>query len=240
MRRIYEPLSRSAARATRIGSRTAPQLAELLRQLQKSIGTGSYHAWLVEQGKQQIWVEDTVPPSIFIGPQIAGAIDRPEARFRLSRVMAHLRLAHQLPGRMGAVDLELFISALLMVVCSSFRPELPAAELDALAERIDKLLTRKLRAQLDNPCLELSERAIDPTLWLTAMTQSEDRIALSVAGDLQAAIHMMVDEQRARHAKGTEDWNTRVRQLLAFAVSDEHLTLRMRLGVALTPEGQRS
>jgi hypothetical protein len=93
---------------------------------------------------------------------------------------------------------------------------------------------------LESPSLELSDRNIDPGRWRVAMEQSEDRIALALCGDLQAALHCLLRDEaagaRGATPKTPEDFSRaagpRVRQLLSFAISEEYLTLRERLGIA--------
>lgn len=105
---------------------------------------------------------------------------------------------------------------------------------------LNRAVSKRARRVLESPSLELSDRNIDPGRWRVAMEQSEDRVALALCGDLQAALHCLLREEgvspRAPRPRSPEDFSRaagpRVRQLLSFAISEEYLTLRERLGIA--------
>jgi hypothetical protein len=131
------------------------------------------------------------------------------------------------------------VAATLAATCHSFISPYPEAQLAELRGRIEKAIGKRLRRQLETVSLELSDRPIDPARWAQAMDQSEDRLALTLCGDVRAAaahIHR-VESGRPGAALDRSTLSAsagpRLRQLLAFAISEEQLTLRERLGTAV-------
>ena len=82
---------------------------------------------------------------------------------------------------------------------------------------------------------ELSHRSQPPDLgrWMAAVELSAARAALALTGDLAAAVRRLSAE--ARRPGGLPP-GERVKDLLAFAVSDEHFAVRFALGLD-APEG---
>ncbi len=73
------------------------------------------------------------------------------------------------------------------------------------------------------------------------MEQTEDRLALSACGDVQAALRHLLAIESSRRVSGAEApvvlaalAGPRFKALLGFALSEEHLTLRERLGMSIT------
>jgi hypothetical protein len=132
----------------------------------------------------------------------------------------------------------------LAVVCSSFVPPFPPEELEDLQVRFHRALTKRTRRLLESPALDLSDRNIDPVRWRVAMDHSEDRVALAICGDIPASLSCTLREECLNlqgRLERPDDFakvaGPRMRQLLSFAISEEYLTLRERVGMALSAEG---
>ncbi|MCA9669324.1 MAG: tetratricopeptide repeat protein [Myxococcales bacterium] len=249
LRKLYEPVERSVAKPTKVTSRSASELYATLRALAKTIGTSGFTAYLVDaadvESETDLWVEDTATPSVFVTRELAATSDSPLTRFRLARVLAHVRLSHVLWGRLGHEELGRAVSSLLTVLVSSYASPLNTKDIDELAVKLEKAISRRMRAGLESAAIEISDLELDPQRWIASMAQSEDRVALAVTGDLQAAMRVLLRDEsyslRPRLGKPSdfaEAAGPRLRGLMSFAVSDEHLTLRERLGLAIEGKGQ--
>jgi len=230
LRKLFGRAARSVAKPRKITSRSHPELAAMIRAFSKAVGGAALNAYAVEGGVEQLRVEDTQPPSVFLGEDIDESED--ELRFRAARLVARARLDHLLLLRLGAEDLGRVVAALISCACASYDPPLPAGDLEQVRAPLEKVLSKRARAAIEGPSLELLDRPLAPQRWLSWFLQSEDRLALSVTGDVLAAIEVLKKDEGATE-RLADDAGPRLRQLLNFAVADEHLTLRSRVGLAV-------
>jgi tetratricopeptide (TPR) repeat protein len=238
LRKVHGRADRSESKARKITARSRPELAGLIKQLARDLGCGKVEAYLVPGGLEQLRVEDTSPPALYLGEELDD-LSPAELRFRVARLLAAVRLGHTLPYRLGAEALGRDVAALLSVLCTTFAPPVDAELLDERRQRLDKAMGRRLRAKLETAALELIDRPFLPNRWLEWMQQSEDRIALTITGDVVAALEVLKHEEY--HLGPRDDdlealarsAGPRLREFLVFVVSDELLTLRERLGLAL-------
>ena len=225
-------------RPAKLAARTDPELAELVHELCKALGGVTVQCFRTEGGLEQLRVEDTATPSLYLPRDVE--LSGPELRLRIARALARVRLRHLLALRHEPEDLGRLVAATLSVICASYSPPYPAAELEAWQAVLGRSLNRKQRAELETVALELGDRPLQPEQWVAAMRQSEDRLALVICGDVPAAVRMLLrDEGYQLRASASTPADVaamagpRLRHLLCFAVSEEHLTLRERLGIAL-------
>ncbi len=238
LRKVHGRAERSEPKARKITARTRPELAGLLRQLARDLGCGKVEGYLVPGGVEQLRVEDSSPPALYIGEEI-DELSPEELRFRIARLLAAVRLGHTLPYRLGSEGLGQDVAALLSVLCTTFAPPVDAELLDERRQRLDRAMGRRVRAKLETAALELIDRPFLPDRWLDWMHQSEARIALTLTGDVVAALEVLKreDYQLAPREDGLEGLaksaGPQLREFLVFVVSEELLTLRERLGLAL-------
>ncbi|MBK6846894.1 MAG: hypothetical protein IPG96_04875 [Proteobacteria bacterium] len=110
---------------------------------------------------------------------------------------------------------------------------------DGIAERrqpLAKALGSAGLAHLARCAQELGAQPLDPQRWLLWMEHSEDRVALALCDDIVAALRALIAEESGPAALSvpqpeqlSELTGPRLRQILAFAVSEEHLALREQL-----------
>jgi len=243
LRKLFPPIERSVAKPEKLAARTHPALAELLGRLRKAFGMPSFNAYLIDGGQEVLQVEDTATPTLYIGRDVSEELDHAELSFLLARELAHIRLRHTLYMRLDPAELGRVIAAVLAVVCHSYAPPFPPEELDTIQLGFHRALGKRVRRQLESPALELSDRTIDPVRWRAAMQQTEDRVALAVCGDLQAALRCIMRDESLNlqsRLETPEDYARvaapRLRQLLSFSISEEFLTLRERVGMAAVAE----
>jgi tetratricopeptide (TPR) repeat protein len=239
LRKVISFIERSEGKPEKITARSHPDLAGMLNRLKKAVGGVTFNAYLVDGGAERTVVEDTPTPSLYVGRELGDEFDHAEQSFLLARLVAHVRLRHMLFARFEPLDFGRVIAAVVSVTCRSYTPPYPPDDLEELQVKLTKAMGKRVRRQLESPSLELSDRTIDPSRWRVAMEQSEDRVALAICGDLQAALHCLLRDEAynlTARLETPEHYSQvsgpRMRQLLAFAISEEYLTLRERLGIA--------
>mgnify|MGYP001826364753 CR=1 FL=1 len=159
-------------------------------------------------------------------------------RFLLARSLARIRSHHLLPFRLGE-EIGGVIAALISIACASYDPPASIGGLEELTVRLQKVIGRRVKSRLQSPALELSDRPFSPDRWLGWMEQTEDRLALTITGDLMAALEVIRQDDGFQLDTASDTPTAdlaaaagpRTRHLLSFAVSEEYLTLRERLGM---------
>lgn len=240
LRKLHPPVEHSMPRADRITARSDETLGPLLNRLKKILGGVTLNAYYVDGGREGLAVVDSSTPALLVGREMAEELPPDELEFLVAREIAQVRLRHMLYRRLEPRELGRTIATLLSVVVQSFTPPFPAEEIEELHLKLERALSRKIRRQLEPPALELADRTIDPQRWRMAMAQSEDRLAMAACGNVAAALRAVLHDEGFNitgKLRKPEDFASvagpRMRQLMSFAVSEEHLTLRERLGLAV-------
>ncbi len=176
-------------------------------------------------------VEPGAPYAVRIGTDLARRLTAREQRFLLGRVAARLHsrscIAELLPP-----------AALLSWSLAAARCVLGGEE-DDLVRRIGRNLGRRSRRALERPARALvsADPAPDADAWRAAAALTADRAGLLLCGDVPTAIEMLLDDRgRALgrpEAIAEASRRADVRDLIAFAASDAHFTLRQRMRIAI-------
>jgi hypothetical protein len=241
LRKAFPHVERSVQRPEKITARSHPELGALLNRLKKLMGGVSIAPVLVDGGIEALRVEDTSPPTLYIGREMVEELAAGERVFELARKVAEARLSHPLYRRLEPGVLGRAVAALLSATCQSFQPPYPTDEVEDTLLKVNRGLSKKLRRKLESPALELADRTIDPGRWRMAMEQSEDRVALALGGDPRAALACLLRQEGGglssdrRHAPEAlaRIAGPRTRQLISFIVSEEYLLFRARVGLAV-------
>ena len=216
-----------------------PQIARTIDELKATIGVEKVDLEFADCELDTITVLDTSTPRILLPVDISDE-EFPLFRFQIARMLARIRLGYLLPTRLGEALWGRAMVALMRAVCASYRPPIQDPEIDGLELQLQKALSRRARKTLESPCLELGDKPFEPAQWLDWMLQTEDRVALTATADVGTAIQLVMRQDvyalapAANYLEGLRSASgPRFRQLLSFALSDEHLTSRERLGTAL-------
>ncbi|MBP9202752.1 MAG: hypothetical protein KBG28_02120 [Kofleriaceae bacterium] len=176
--------------------------------------------------RRQVHVAAIDSPALLAGDEAVTAPERPELVFWLARAMTMLW-----PGRsLGASRPARVIKTAVLAVFheASGTPTPPGLEHDALhaAARAGlAVLNFDARGQARAAVLRLFSRGHDLNLtqWSRGLLRSADRAGLLLCGDPAVALAAI------------RELDTPVADLADFAVSDAHLELRQRLGLAVEP-----
>ena len=97
---------------------------------------------------------------------------------------------------------------------------------------INKSLSRKLRKAIVGTCQRVLDAGGDVHTWAAAARRSIDRMTLIAAGNPSIVIDQVVG-LAGTPARSALDSNVRAKRLLSFALSDEYLALRHKLGMGV-------
>jgi tetratricopeptide (TPR) repeat protein len=237
IRKVLPPAPGVPPAAEKVTPRSHPGLVSLLQRMSKALGQSVPPAFLRDVPLDQMTVEDAAAPVLLLSREVMKRLEDLELMFSISQLLARIRLGHTLYARLEPDLLAQTVIAILAVTCHSFLPPVSENALAELRAKLEKHLGKRLRRQLEPLSLDLSDRPVDAARWKLAMQHSEDRLALAACGDVGAAIRCihrseLLATRGDRAAPLSASAGPRVKQIIAFSVGEEYLTLRERLGMA--------
>ena len=166
---------------------------------------------------------DLRPPSLLCGPMLLDSEDTVELGFRLSRAMA-LGAPGRLAGsaRSGGQMRPYFVAALALAHATAPAQGVRAQEATQAIAALDE----GTRARLRDHAQKISRKYdnLNLSIWGRGLARVATRLALLISGDLM----------RVGRAVAEEEGPAALDDLLAFALSLEHLDLRRDMGLAHT------
>jgi tetratricopeptide (TPR) repeat protein/CheY-like chemotaxis protein len=166
-------------------------------------------------------IADARPPVLLVGTQLLETPDTVELAFRLGRALA-LGSAGRVAAvaRTGRHLRPAFLAAVTLARGASASPE---ADVDDLMKRIINCSTvHKLKIMDTAGRLLRGRRSMDVSRWARSLVRTATRIGLLLSADLL----------RVGRAVDAEEGTAALDDLLAFALSPEHVELREELGTA--------
>lgn len=193
-------------------------------------------------------VPPTREPTLLVSKTLGSGLGMPELAFLWARQLTFVRSEH--------MALRFFpnvpeLSALLLATLSIGKVDkLPLKKL----EGDTKLFARGLRRHVPGEALgriealsrefPLAEASSRITSWARGVERGASRAGLMACGNLETAVAMTrrfpLRSASGQMPKDSKTPEPEVLDLLAYAVSSEHGTLRSRLGVKLLPRDSRS
>jgi len=171
-------------------------------------------------------------PTLVLGPASIRREDPFELAFDTGRLMSFLRperfVRHALPAP-GALATALQALLLLGGVNLENADGAEAARLAAGVRKSVSPSTAEALAVAARRLVEARGAAPDLTRWLAGTDLTAARVGLLLCGDLGAAARVLWGESPPGDATGQQ----RVRDLVAFSISDAYFTCRAQLGVAV-------
>jgi CheY-like chemotaxis protein len=167
---------------------------------------------------------DARPSMLLVGPELLTSTDLVELVFRLGRALS-LNSSGRVAtvARTGRHLRPAFLAAVTLARGSNASPE---ADVDELMKRIMASSTvHKLKIMDSAGRLQRGRRSMDISRWSRALTRTGTRISLLLSADLL----------RVGRAVEADEGAAALDDLLAFALSPEHLELRDELGVSTAP-----
>jgi tetratricopeptide (TPR) repeat protein len=183
-------------------------------------------------------------PSLLVGPSVSGKADQRELAFEVGKRLAYMRPERFAPMVLGSLPrLENAFAA--TVLASGAQVRGAGGALFAPDSDEAKKLAQTLRGQLPTVLLEqvsdlggkLAGRLGNGlvTGWRSGTDHTANRVGFVLAGDLGTAARAIATENAAMSSLSAKE---RLRQLLAFSVSEGYFSLRRHLGVNVRDEAR--
>ncbi len=204
--------------------------------------TGLYIRW--EGPQDEVQIACHAPPVIIVGPDVERQ-PLGELRFLLGRALELTRPEYIIVSGLERSE----FNALFAAVLRAFHPRHARRRSDdgdpisRRAAQLKKDLPYRVSRKLVDLFQAKAHVEFNSALWRHAVQHSGNRAGLLVSGDLRAACRLLVQEEFDVAADALKEWNAEqirgwlekseaLRELCAFAVSEEYFLTRQRLGLA--------
>lgn len=208
----------------KLSTRSAHPIRQLADRASRALGVQDFELYLHDAPDQRITVENTEPASLIV-PRSLETLPELEISFALGRLIAKVATRSWLADKLRHDELEDLLFAALEPYGGP-APRARAAEVEELARRVQKAVSRRARRQLE----ELAPRfqATDGARFARALDQGAIRTAYLLTGDLTSSIdHLRRFDERLMRDLGPE---TPIGGLLRFALGADGASFRRRLG----------
>jgi len=182
------------------------------------------------------------PTAIVMDRQFATDAPVAELRFHIGRALELLRPEYVLAATIDEVALDDLLSAALKAFHPKYNRWRAGSEDSAAEEaaRLKKALPFKLARRIAEIFLEHADIEVDLGRWRAAVLETGNRAGLVLCGRLRTAAAVAWRESTVERSETPEPEHLRqqahkpglLRELLRYAVSDEHFRLRELLGTA--------
>lgn len=209
------------------GDRVKGDVRTAADRVAKIFGVGDFELYSAARTPLDAWVENTETPSLVVG---SGVIQRGsgELLFTLGQLLGHLRLRTQAAFFAQPIEVANLVAEALRQVDPSFSRF--GTRNEQLAQLVSRAFGRSERKALE-PLLPRFAGAVNFGAFTWGMAYTSHRFGLCTAGDPLAAVRV-ITRDNGRPQPPLEE-RADVRELIAFAVSEEHLALRQKLRIAL-------
>ena len=182
-------------------------------------------------------------PSLLVGAPVIGKTDERELAFEVGKRMAYLRPERFVTLAVGTLPkLEAAFAASILASGARHTAHDGRPFIDVATDEAKKL-AGTLKSQVPAPLLDqvgelsgkLSGRLGDGLIagWRTATDLTANRVGFIVANDFETAARAIATEGAALSSMSVKD---RLRDLLAFAVSEQYFLVRRHLGLHVRQE----
>ena len=210
------------------GDRVKGDVRQAAERFAKLFGAGEFELYQTARTPLDAWVENTDPPSLVLGAGIA-AQGVGELLFTLGLLLGRVRMRTQAAFFAKPIEVANLAAEALRQVDPSFSRF--GARNPELAQLVARAVGRSEKKALE-PLVQKFSGPVSFGQFTQAMAWTSHRFGLVTAGDPAAALRVLLRDEGRKDTAPSD--RAELGELVAFAVSEDHLTLRARLRIALT------
>ncbi len=228
------------ARADKHGPKADLAIRKLADSLAVVIGAPAYDLWITKKHDMGMFLENEEVPALIVGAGTTRRVQEREQRFLLGRQLERMKAGQQLWFRLPASEVDLLVWGAAKLARPDLRVERDAMELDAMVKKLTRFLSRRGRKALDELAPRIGTLRFDVERHRAASLFTANRAGLALANDVEIAMRalaresgvrgMFADAHGARESLGQ---SAEIRELLAYAVSEEYFAARAKLGFSI-------
>jgi tetratricopeptide (TPR) repeat protein len=196
---------------------------------------------IYQSGRGTLTLETSDPLCLCVSAEVLQMSPR-EQRFVIGRGLMGLLNKSAIAHKLSAAELADLLAAAIRLYQPAFdRIGHPSAE---LSRQLGKVCSRKSRKALEETARGLGEQTLDVEATLRGLAHSADRAGMLVCGEVPVALGVALREDRSLDTAGIEKATTEqiiaavrrrpeLEELVGFALSDEHFSLREKSGMRI-------
>lgn len=227
-------------RTDKHGPKSDLAVRKLADELAEVLNVPAFDLWTSQKAGLDVFLENERPPALIVGQQFGRRLQDADQRFLLSRELERLKGGHALLAQLGPRQIE----GILWAVASLVNPGVQAQVDPAVADQMQRAIrgvSSKARKQLEDAGALLIRGPVDVARHQAAMDHTANRAGLVMTNDVSVAVRNIAKRYPNvrpvfRDASGAEETVGQipeVRELLAFAISEEYFAARARLGFSI-------
>lgn len=205
------------------------------------IGAPPFDLWLTKKHELGFFLENATPAAMIVGSSVRRRMQEKDQRFQIARHLERLKGGHQLLDLLPNKDLETLQYALIKMTDSHAQVPKDPASLDAMMKRVERSISSRAKRQIFELRSQLQSLRMDFTTYRAAAASTGYRAGLVLTNDLEVAVRSIAKEHPdirpvfadPRGAAATIGKIPDVRELLAYAVSEEYFAVRAKLGFSI-------
>lgn len=225
----------------RHGPKSDEPLRRLADELAGVIGAPPFDLWLTKKHELGFFLENATPAAMIVGSSVRRRMQEKDQRFQIARHLERLKGGHQLLDLLPNKDLETLQYALIKMTDSHAQVPKDPASLDAMMKRVERSISSRAKRQIFELRSQLQSLRMDFTTYRAAAASTGYRAGLVLTNDLEVAVRSIAKEHPdirpvfadPRGAAATIGKIPDVRELLAYAVSEEYFAVRAKLGFSI-------
>jgi tetratricopeptide (TPR) repeat protein len=200
-----------------------------------------FDLWLTKKHELGFFLENATPPALIIGAAVPRKAQEKDQRFQISRLIERLKGGHQLLDLLPNKEMEALTWAIVKMTEPGASVPTDPASLDAMMKRVEKSISSRGKRLLYDMRSQLVQLRIDFTKYRLAAVHTGYRAGLVMTNDIEIAVRNIAKEHPdirpvfadAKGAAATIGKIPEVRELLAYAVSEEYFAARAKLGFSI-------
>ncbi len=203
----------------------------VLKSVARVLGIAPPHVYLSERAVG-VRIEGTLPPIMVIGADMLQGKSEAEMSFILGKFLTYFHPMHMMAGVYPLLMLKtLLICAQKFCYPNELIPG-EGPEVDRVVREMGRGLSQQLQMQLVNAMEQFrrTRRDVDLNQWLQQVELTADRAGFVCCGDLEVTGRLLKMDTAAF---STLQPREKIKDIVLYAVSDKHLTLRAQLGLTV-------
>lgn len=215
-------------------------LRKLADELGDVLGAPPFDLWLTKKFELGLFVENEKPPVLIVGASVGRRIQDKDQRFLLARQLERIKGGHHLLAQLNDRDLELLLWSVARFGNPTVSVPVDTNAMDAMQRQIAKVLPSRSRKFLEDAGRLLAQGPVDVVRHRTAANHTANRAGLVLTNDIEVAVRNIAKDFDVRpvfpDAAGAAETLGKVpaiRELLAYAVSEEYFKVRAKLGFSI-------
>lgn len=225
----------------RHGPKSDLPIRKVADEIASVLGAPQFDLWLTRKHELGMFLENGTPATLIVGAAVPRRVQEKDQRFLLALHLERLKGGHQLLEQLQNKDLESLVWATVKLSDPGAQVPTDPASLELMLRKIERTLSSRTRKVILEMRAHFPQLRVDLGKFRQGAVHTAYRAALVLTNDIEVAVRNIAKEHPdvrpvftdARGAAQTIGKIPEVRDLLAYAVSEEYFATRAKLGFSI-------